>query len=676
LCLFLFETTALYYDKYGRVVQSRATNHLLGYDLVYNELKFTGAPARTYKTHGINGASATITELYTYDYDKAQRLTTTKYSLNGGSLVTLASNTYDELGRLSTKTLGGIDATTYNYNIRSWTTDIVGSHFSENLYYNVNAANVPVFTPCYNGNIAGMQWTVASENLNYTRTYNFVYDELNRFTSSIYFRKMGSRFSNVGRYDEAFSYDKMGNVNSLLRYEASRLITDLSFAYTGNQLKKVDHNPGTPYIPYGSEAFNDKQKIDIEYNYDKNGSTTWDVNTGISLIQYNVLNLPDQIQFTEGHKNMYTYDASGRKLEAVNYTVHNIVNVPINTISTLPSNPSDYTKLTTDYVGNMIYENGVLKEILLPEGYYQGGVYYYYLKDHLGNNRLVINSSGAVIEKSHYYPSGMRFYPESTSNSAALPYRYNGKELEAMNGLNQYDFGARRRGAGLPIWTAVDPLAEKRPWMSPYVYCSGNPVNRIDPDGRWDFPKWDQDFQKITNAASSANSNLTGIATAKVSVSASAYSVGGSVNVAGTKVGAKVEVASATGTVSTQSASVGFSLFKVEGNASLPNKTSAKVGLSVGNATATMDTKSNITTEVKATNASAKVESGGSQVNTNFESIGVGAKLGPVVANVEVNVVKLANYVVGMANFVGTVISTKLSEYLPNISQEQILNKK
>ena len=481
----MFETTALYYDKYGRVVQSRATNHLLGYDLVYNELKFTGAPARTYKTHGINGASATITELYTYDYDKAQRLTTTKYSLNGGSLVTLASNTYDELGRLSTKTLGGIDATTYNYNIRSWTTDIVGSHFSENLYYNVNAANVPVFTPCYNGNIAGMQWTVASENLNYTRTYNFVYDELNRFTSSIYFRKMGSRFSNVGRYDEAFSYDKMGNVNSLLRYEASRLITDLSFAYTGNQLKKVDHNPGTPYIPYGSEAFNDKQKIDIEYNYDKNGSTTWDVNTGISLIQYNVLNLPDQIQFTEGHKNMYTYDASGRKLEAVNYTVHNIVNVPINTISTLPSNPSDYTKLTTDYVGNMIYENGVLKEILLPEGYYQGGVYYYYLKDHLGNNRLVINSSGAVIEKSHYYPSGMRFYPESTSNSAALSYRYNGKEMEAMNGLNQMDYGARRRGAGLPIWTAVDPLAEKYYSISPYAYCAGNPVRYVDIKGQW-----------------------------------------------------------------------------------------------------------------------------------------------------------------------------------------------
>ena len=53
-----------------------------------------------------------------------------------------------------------------------------------------------------------------------------------------------------------------------------------------------------------------------------------------------------------------------------------------------------------------------------------------------------------------------------------------------MNGLNQYDYGARRRSAGIPIWTSVDPHAEKYYSMSPYAYCMGNPVNAIDPDGR------------------------------------------------------------------------------------------------------------------------------------------------------------------------------------------------
>lgn len=475
-----FETTVFYYDKYGRVVQTRATNHLGGYDINYNDLDFTSKPTRAYKTHSINGTTASVTELYTYTYDKAQRMLTTTYSLNGGGSVTLVANGYDELGRLTSKNLGGVDATTYSYNVRSWTTDIVGSKFTENLYYNVNPLSSNV---CYNGNISGMQWSVPNEGLGYNRAYTFGYDGLNRLIDANYCGFNGSAVAGTtGMYNEHFGFDKMGNIMTLTRNENGSLLNNLSFTYTGNQLKKVD-NSISPYIPYGSEAFNDKQKIDTEYYYDQNGSTIADVNTGISTIQYNLLNLPNQIQFTEGHKNIYTYDAIGKKLETVNYTVHNIVNVPINTISTLPANASDYTRLTTDYVGNIIYENGSLKQILLPEGYYQGGVYYYYLKDHLGNNRLVINSSGAVVEKSHYYPSGMRFSPESTSNSAALLYRYNGKELESMNGLNQYDYGARRRGTGLPIWTAVDPLAENHYDVSPYAYCLNNPINSIDPLG-------------------------------------------------------------------------------------------------------------------------------------------------------------------------------------------------
>ncbi|MBN2660042.1 MAG: hypothetical protein JXR54_02090, partial [Tannerellaceae bacterium] len=41
---------------------------------------------------------------------------------------------------------------------------------------------------------------------------------------------------------------------------------------------------------------------------------------------------------------------------------------------------------TTDYAGHIIYENGSLKRILIEGGYIEGGVYYFYLTDHLGNN--------------------------------------------------------------------------------------------------------------------------------------------------------------------------------------------------------------------------------------------------------------------------------------------------
>jgi len=56
-----------------------------------------------------------------------------------------------------------------------------------------------------------------------------------------------------------------------------------------------------------------------------------------------------------------------------------------------------------------------------------------------------------------------------------------------MHGLNWQDYGARWLDNVRLQWTSVDPLAEKRYSISPYAYCSGNPVNRIDPDGRVDY---------------------------------------------------------------------------------------------------------------------------------------------------------------------------------------------
>jgi len=482
-------TTAMYYDYRGHVVQTRSTNHLGGFDLVYNQYDFIGKVMKTYKTHGINTASDTYKELYTYTYDNGQRLTTTTYSLNGATPVPLVSNKYDELGRLQTKTIGNnVDAT--NYNIQGSITDLNGSKFSENLYYNLNTVNLPNFSPCYNGKIAGMKWNVANENLGYQRAYSFAYDDLNRLTNSVYsgINSSGVVSGTLGKYNEKLDYldDKMGNLKALTRYENGTLVENLSLSYQGNQLLKVD-NVISHFVPYGSELFRDYDNhivIPKEYAFDVNGNMLYDANGGVSDFEYNVLNLPDKIHFTAGHKNLYTYDAGGQKLRVVNYSSNKILDIPMGTITPLSSTPSDYIVLTTDYVGNMIYENGALKEILLPEGYYQNGTFYYYLKDHLGDNRVIINSSGTVVEKSHYYPSGTRFFTESTSNTLnPLPYRYNGKELEAMNGLNQMDYGARRRFSWGPIWTGVDPLAENIPGISPYAYCYDNPMRYIDPLG-------------------------------------------------------------------------------------------------------------------------------------------------------------------------------------------------
>ena len=62
-------------------------------------------------------------------------------------------------------------------------------------------------------------------------------------------------------------------------------------------------------------------------------------------------------------------------------------------------------------------------------------------------------------------------------------FKYNGKELDRVHGLDWYDYGARRYDLAYCVFTQMDPLAEQYPHLNPYVYCAGNPVRYVDPDG-------------------------------------------------------------------------------------------------------------------------------------------------------------------------------------------------
>ena len=53
--------------------------------------------------------------------------------------------------------------------------------------------------------------------------------------------------------------------------------------------------------------------ISDEYLYDACGNTTADLNRGIAWVKYNCLHLPTTIQFSNGNKSSYAYDARGMK---------------------------------------------------------------------------------------------------------------------------------------------------------------------------------------------------------------------------------------------------------------------------------------------------------------------------------------------------------------------------
>ena len=398
-------------------------------------------------------------EVYTYSYDYTDRVSKVEHTL-GGTKITLADYTYDSFGRLSTKSLHGSAANklTYAYNLRSWLTGITSTRFTQNLYYNTG-----VGTARYNGNISSMTWKSGNEST--VRGYKFTYDGLDRMLNATYGETAGIS-TNANRFSENVTgYDKNGNIKGLQRYgqlssTAYGMIDNLTLTLNGNQLNRVDDAVAASTYNGGFEFKNGANAAD-EYSYDANGNLTKDLNKGISGITYNFLNLPNAVTFSDGSTITYTYGADGTKLR----TVHKIGS----------------TTTTTDYCGNVIYENGVQKLLLTEEGYVtlSDSKYHYYLKDHQGNNRVVISQSGTVEETSHYYPFGGVF----ASAGNVQPYKYNGKELDTKKGLNWYDYGARHYDAVLGRFITVDALYDKHFKVSPYVYCGNEPVGRIDPDG-------------------------------------------------------------------------------------------------------------------------------------------------------------------------------------------------
>ena len=100
------------------------------------------------------------------------------------------------------------------------------------------------------------------------------------------------------------------------------------------------------------------------------------------------------------------------------------------------------------------------------------------------NNRAVIDEGGNVKQVTNFYPFGGVFSTTAYSRGDDLqPYKYNGKELDRIHGLDWYDYGARNYDAIVPCFTSMDRFCEKYYHISPYAYCAGNPVNSIDLNG-------------------------------------------------------------------------------------------------------------------------------------------------------------------------------------------------
>ena len=493
-----FIAQVMVYDIKGNVTVSNSRE--IGGRTVSNTNKYTFTNNLLTSDTYVNvkyGNAFAIGEAYGYS-DKIDKKWAYIISVNHGTQekATFSYN-YDELGRSSRISRNNLPSDKdryvyYNYDMRGWLKEIKTDRFTEELFY----ADGPG-TKYYNGNISSIRWKDNTSSVK--RGYMFVYDGANRMRAAAY-GEGENLTSNPNRYNEEIKYDENGNIIRVIRNGKTSSgygrIDDLTITYNGNQPSSVSE-AAADYDYTGS--FEYKKAKGTGYKFNTSGSLIADKSRGIAYITYDLNNNPQQIYFTNGNVTKYVYSASGQKLRAVHYTAKP------NITRTWGKKPAELTSAqillvdSTDYLlgGRLVMKNGKIDKVLFDGGYAQASVasattdkfaFYYYNQDHLGNNREVVDASGAVTQVTNYYPFGAPYADATASKGADLqPYKYNGKELDLMHGLNTYDYGARQHDPILARWDRMDPLCEKYYNVSPYNYCHNNPVMMVDPDGMDDY---------------------------------------------------------------------------------------------------------------------------------------------------------------------------------------------
>lgn len=350
-----------------------------------------------------------------------------------------------------------IESLNYTYNIRGWLQGINKDYsngvmsvsqpwFGMELNYDWGMNNNQ-----FNGNISGIKWRSRGDGER--RAYGFSYDNASRL--------MGADFSQFssGYADNAIvnfdmvmgngtsagtAYDANGNILSMkqwgLKITGSDIIDELKYNYefngslNTNKLKNVIDARNDEQTALGdfrsshlymTGLSNNKTDAAIDYTYDANGNLKKDLNKDIGTgttegIEYNHLNLPWKVtaQNTSGIKGIisYIYDAAGNKLEK---RVHD------NTNTATPDHVSTY-------IGGVVYENNQMQFLSMEEGRIRmksemvvigrhpcdpvppfvtcdGDLneygtkrtftYDYFLKDHLGNVRMILTDE---IQKDIY----------------------------------------------------------------------------------------------------------------------------------------------------------------------------------------------------------------------------------------------------------------------------------
>lgn len=455
-----YHERAYYYDYKGRLIQTVERDPEGGILCTSQHYDFVGNVIAQRESYAdVNG---TINDQIdrTFTYDDRSRLLSETTQVNGGELA-VVDYEYDELGRLAERRLGeGSDAVMEQseYDIRNWLTAKTGDLFDMALGHS------------YSGNISSWSWqhkdpTVGDGPQN---RYVFTYDALSRLTNTNQYVNGEKTRQNVER---CLSYDRNGNLLTMIRYDNNEEQSNMTYVYSGNTL--ISYRNGA-IVDHGDSGFTTTIKVPHRlYIYDPNGNITKDYAHALNL-SYNNLNLLEKVTRNDTIVAKYSYLADGIKQSALDSAGRGMAYRGSFTYRKEFSDSTDVLSFeSTPFGGGRIIgtNNGADSEVL------------YFLTDHLGSVRVVAKDKSNILERNDYQSFGSRWQTASMPVSDNR-HRFNGKEEQTFVGLPWADYGARMYDPERGRWLTQDPKAEDYFNITQYGFCGNNPIVRIDSDGK------------------------------------------------------------------------------------------------------------------------------------------------------------------------------------------------
>ena len=410
-------------DAAAEVVHEYAYDHLGNVRVKQVSIEgLTGAKTAVYD-HDLTGR---VTRLVypdgaqaRYAYDGAGRLS----RVGDARGMTLAAYTHTAAGNIATHIVGqgagdttanGVVTGTYTYNPREWVTEID--------YAGTFSSEL---TYDLAGNVTSQEYSHGSAA---SKTADYAYDNLYRITG----------FDVTDGTSRDYAFDRSGNLTSMVT-GSSRLTYNYSAGSTPNRLDSTTGTGGQKYV-YNQNGWMTRKGADT-VRYDYRGLIT-----GYGTARYFMDPDRRRVKKTVGTSTTYYLRGPGGNVLA-EYSGQNL--------------SANYVYAGSRRIARLAGDSAS-----------------YYLADHLGSTRSLVDEAGSVTAAYDYWPYGEIL---ASSGTGTTHFRFTGHERDAESSLDY--MLARSYAYEVGRFLRPDPMQDEYPGISPYAYANNNPLKYVDPDG-------------------------------------------------------------------------------------------------------------------------------------------------------------------------------------------------